>query len=145
MYQFKRGRGRLSSSVALCTIAATMFAGAPAQAAVRGGLDQSWGTATVEANRTIRVIASWDVAMSVTLRDKVADNKCVYVEYKIITARGTDADSTLATACNRETVTRSTVRTVGGRMGMATPQAVEFKMCKAVWGVDPCQKTTVRF
>lgn len=141
-------RGVAMLAATLCTIAAGSLAAAPAQAA-GGSLSQGWGGATVEATRTLHrssgFSVGWDVTMTVTLQDRLADSKCVYVEYKVITAGGTDADSTLATACNRQTVTRSATRAVGTRMAMATPTAVEFKMCHAVWGTDPCQKTLIRF
>ena len=141
-------RRRAGIAATLCAVVAGALVGAPAQAMAGSSLSQRWGGANVEATRTHHgpgFSLAWDVTMRVTLSDRLADSKCVYVEYKVITARGTDADSTLATACNRQTVSRSTTRAIGTRMGMATPTAVEFKMCHAVWGTDPCQKTTIRF
>jgi hypothetical protein len=142
-------RGPVLTAVALGAALAGVFAGAPAQAASDNSLSQSWGSASVSANAGAHQGSGFslatDVAMTVTVTDRAADSKCVYVEFRIITSHGSDQDSTIAKACDHQQVTRAVTRVVGNGVNwIARPTAVEFKMCKAVWGVDPCQKVTVR-
>jgi hypothetical protein len=119
----------------------------PASAAAGSALAQSWGFAEVSATSAFRpgFLKGHDVSMTVKVTDLLKNDKCVYVEYRIITSYGRDADATIANACNRATVERSKTVAVGNNSfgSKGVPNAVEFKMCHAVWGVDPCIKSKV--
>ncbi|MFC7534594.1 hypothetical protein [Actinoplanes sp. GCM10030250] len=133
-------------AVAMAAVPLLALSPAPANAA-DSSLTQTWGSATVSATAEARpgFMQGYEVSMSAQVTDHLKNDKCVYVEYRIITAYGHDADSAIATACNRQTVERSKTVVVGnnafGPKGI--PNAVEFKMCHAVWGVDPCVKSKV--
>lgn len=134
---------------AVTMVAASLLAlsSAPASAASESSLTHTWGEAKVSATREWRggFMRGDEVSMSVELSDLLKNDKCVYVEYRIITQYGRDGDSTIATACNRKSVKREKTVVVGnnGFGPKGTAKAVEFKMCHAVWGVDPCVKSKV--
>ncbi|MDI6105635.1 hypothetical protein QLQ12_44350 [Actinoplanes sp. NEAU-A12] len=125
------------------------FSPTPASAASGSSLTQTWGSATVSATSEWRpgFMQGYDVSMKVKVTDHLKNDKCVYVEYRIITPYGRDADATIATACNRLSVERNKTVVVGNnKFGpKGSPGGVEFKMCHAVWGVDPCVKSKVSF
>jgi hypothetical protein len=140
--------GAVRSAVAATVLVPIIgFTATPASAAAGPPLDQTWGSATVSATSTSRpgFMQGYDVSMSVEVTDLLQNDKCVYVEYRIITSYGHDVDATIAKACNRLTARGEKTVVVGnnsfGPKGI--PRAVEFKMCHAVWGVDPCVKSKV--
>lgn len=134
-------------TVAVATASMLAVSSAPASAESEYSMTETWGSAAVSATSESRpgFMKGYDVSMTVTVNDHLKNDKCVYVEYRIITKYGRDGDATIAKACNRQEVMREKTVVVGDNLfgAKGEPDAVEFKMCHAVWGVDPCVKSKV--
>lgn len=84
----------------------------------------------------------WQVVVDSWVTDSKADSRCVYLEYKIITAFGFDKNHKVRVCGIGHTGYKLTETT---KVGVERFDAIEMKLCREDgWSRDPCTITTIR-